>query len=178
MCKSKRFTSPILLFNYWTGDFDPSFFAWWLLSMLTYQTTLLYIIVCDVTPQAPVASRYHVFCLLHQGGRKNGLFSPSTASLPAFSSLTPNVEESSVSLRPSCTLGPESAIVVDSPSTTGTTFNQGSWLHLTFKLALWFSGWLPVFHVSFSCKKKCFFSCVLSFTAKQLWGIFPDNWII
>lgn len=153
MGESKRFTSPMLLFNYWTNLF---FFAWRLLSTVTYQTTLLYLNVRDMTPQTPVASQNHVFCLLHQGGRKNGLFSPSTASLPAFSSLAPSVEDSSVSLRPSCTLGPDSAVVVDSPSTTGTPFNQGSRLHLTFKVALWFSGWPPVFHVIFSDIKYVF----------------------
>uniref|UniRef100_A0A8C3B2Z9 Mitogen-activated protein kinase kinase kinase kinase n=1 Tax=Cyclopterus lumpus TaxID=8103 RepID=A0A8C3B2Z9_CYCLU len=39
-----------------------------------------------------------------KGARKSGLFSPSTASLPAFSSLTPNTEDSDPTLRPSCTL--------------------------------------------------------------------------
>ncbi|XP_074518095.1 mitogen-activated protein kinase kinase kinase kinase 2 isoform X2 [Halichoeres trimaculatus] len=52
------------------------------------------------------------------GGRKGGLFSPSTASLPAFSSLSPNAEDSDLTLRPSCTLGPESAVTADSASTT------------------------------------------------------------
>ncbi|XP_059210840.1 mitogen-activated protein kinase kinase kinase kinase 2 [Centropristis striata] len=52
------------------------------------------------------------------GGRKSGLFSPSTASLPAFSSLTPNAEDSDQSVRPSCTLGPDTAVTSDSTSTT------------------------------------------------------------
>ncbi|XP_034533022.1 mitogen-activated protein kinase kinase kinase kinase 2 isoform X2 [Notolabrus celidotus] len=52
------------------------------------------------------------------GGRKSGLFSPSTASLPAFSSLSPNSEDSDPTLRPSCTLGPETVITPDSTSTT------------------------------------------------------------
>ncbi|KAM9335304.1 mitogen-activated protein kinase kinase kinase kinase 2 [Symphorus nematophorus] len=52
------------------------------------------------------------------GGRKSGLFSPSTASLPAFSSLTPNTEDRDLTLRPSCTLGPDTAITPDSTSTT------------------------------------------------------------
>ncbi|KAM3590272.1 uncharacterized protein V6R79_006940 [Siganus canaliculatus] len=52
------------------------------------------------------------------GGRKSGLFSPSTASLPAFSSLTPNTEDRDLTLRPSCTLGPDNAITADSTSTT------------------------------------------------------------
>ncbi|XP_076581292.1 mitogen-activated protein kinase kinase kinase kinase 2 isoform X1 [Chaetodon auriga] len=52
------------------------------------------------------------------GGRKSGLFSPSTASLPAFSSLAPNVEDRDLTLRPSCTLGPDTAITADSTSTT------------------------------------------------------------
>uniref|UniRef100_A0A671VS66 Mitogen-activated protein kinase kinase kinase kinase n=1 Tax=Sparus aurata TaxID=8175 RepID=A0A671VS66_SPAAU len=43
----------------------------------------------------------HFFCM------KSGLYSPSTASLPAFSSLTPNTEERDLTLRPSCTLGPD-----------------------------------------------------------------------
>uniref|UniRef100_A0A3Q3G4D4 Mitogen-activated protein kinase kinase kinase kinase n=1 Tax=Labrus bergylta TaxID=56723 RepID=A0A3Q3G4D4_9LABR len=42
-----------------------------------------------------------------QGGKKSGLFSPSTASLPAFSSLSPNTDNRDLTLRPSCTLGPE-----------------------------------------------------------------------
>ncbi|XP_073331053.1 mitogen-activated protein kinase kinase kinase kinase 2 isoform X2 [Pagrus major] len=52
------------------------------------------------------------------GGMKSGLFSPSTASLPAFSSLTPNTEDKDLTLRPSCTLGPDAAITADSTSTT------------------------------------------------------------
>lgn len=60
---------------------------------------------------------------------KSGLYSPSTASLPAFSSLTPNTEERDLTLRPSCTLGHDAAITADSTSTTGTThrtFHQSS----------------------------------------------------
>ncbi|XP_072231937.1 mitogen-activated protein kinase kinase kinase kinase 2 isoform X2 [Leuresthes tenuis] len=52
------------------------------------------------------------------GGRKSGMFSPSTASLPAFSSLTSKTEDRDLTLRPSCTLGPDSAITGDSSSTT------------------------------------------------------------
>ncbi|KAM8746568.1 mitogen-activated protein kinase kinase kinase kinase 2 isoform 1-T1 [Acanthopagrus schlegelii] len=52
------------------------------------------------------------------GGMKSGLYSPSTASLPAFSSLTPNTEERDLTLRPSCTLGHDAAITADSTSTT------------------------------------------------------------
>ncbi|XP_054914726.1 mitogen-activated protein kinase kinase kinase kinase 2 isoform X3 [Poeciliopsis prolifica] len=49
------------------------------------------------------------------GGRKSGLFSP-TASLPAFSSLTSNTEDRDLTLRPTCTLGPDAAITADSGS--------------------------------------------------------------
>ncbi|XP_037335332.2 mitogen-activated protein kinase kinase kinase kinase 2 isoform X5 [Pungitius pungitius] len=52
------------------------------------------------------------------GGRKSGLFSPSTASLPAFRSLTPNTEDSDLTTRPSCTLGPDAAVTADPTSTT------------------------------------------------------------
>ncbi|XP_060887936.1 mitogen-activated protein kinase kinase kinase kinase 2 isoform X2 [Labrus mixtus] len=52
------------------------------------------------------------------GGKKSGLFSPSTASLPAFSSLCPNTDNRDLTLRPSCTLGPEAAVTADSTSTT------------------------------------------------------------
>ncbi|KAI4808373.1 hypothetical protein KUCAC02_000436 [Chaenocephalus aceratus] len=52
------------------------------------------------------------------GGRRSGLFGPSTASLPAFSSLSPRAEESDLTLRPSCTLGPEAATPADAPSPT------------------------------------------------------------
>ncbi|XP_037614822.1 mitogen-activated protein kinase kinase kinase kinase 2 isoform X6 [Sebastes umbrosus] len=57
------------------------------------------------------------------GGRKSGLYSPATASLPAFSSLTtPSTEDSELTSRPSCTLGPDAAVTdADSTSTTGTT---------------------------------------------------------
>ncbi|KAM6909074.1 mitogen-activated protein kinase kinase kinase kinase 2 [Xenentodon cancila] len=51
------------------------------------------------------------------GGRKSALFSSSAASLPAFSSLTPNVEETDLTARPSCTLGPDSAVMAESGST-------------------------------------------------------------
>ncbi|XP_053199835.1 mitogen-activated protein kinase kinase kinase kinase 2 isoform X2 [Scomber japonicus] len=53
------------------------------------------------------------------GGRKSGLFSSSTASLPAFRCLTPNTEDKDLTLRPSCTLGPDTAITADSTSNTG-----------------------------------------------------------
>ncbi|XP_039679003.1 mitogen-activated protein kinase kinase kinase kinase 2 isoform X2 [Perca fluviatilis] len=52
------------------------------------------------------------------GGRKSGLFSPATASLPAFSSLTPSTEDSELTVRPSCTLGPDPVLTADSTSTT------------------------------------------------------------
>ncbi|KAM4714872.1 mitogen-activated protein kinase kinase kinase kinase 2 isoform 2-T2 [Anableps anableps] len=50
------------------------------------------------------------------GGRKSGLFSP-TASLPAFSSLTSNTEDRDLTLRPTCTLGPDTGITADAGST-------------------------------------------------------------
>ncbi|KAM7365907.1 hypothetical protein PAMP_015387 [Pampus punctatissimus] len=56
------------------------------------------------------------YCL--RGERRSGLFSPSTASLPAFSSLTPNTDDKDLTLRPSCTLGPDTAITADSTSNT------------------------------------------------------------
>nr|XP_046175839.1 mitogen-activated protein kinase kinase kinase kinase 2-like isoform X2 [Oncorhynchus gorbuscha] len=43
-----------------------------------------------------------------KGGRKSGLFSPSTASLPAISSFCPTLEDKDLTLRPSSTLGPDS----------------------------------------------------------------------
>uniref|UniRef100_A0A8C4NST2 Mitogen-activated protein kinase kinase kinase kinase n=1 Tax=Dicentrarchus labrax TaxID=13489 RepID=A0A8C4NST2_DICLA len=46
----------------------------------------------------------NVFAGVFQGGRKSGLFSPSTASLPAFSSLTPNTDDRDLTRGPSCTL--------------------------------------------------------------------------
>ncbi|XP_030578950.1 mitogen-activated protein kinase kinase kinase kinase 2 [Archocentrus centrarchus] len=52
------------------------------------------------------------------GGRKSALFSPSTASLPAFSFLSPSAEDKDATLRPSCTLGPDTAVTADSTSTT------------------------------------------------------------
>ncbi|XP_028284474.1 mitogen-activated protein kinase kinase kinase kinase 2 isoform X3 [Parambassis ranga] len=52
------------------------------------------------------------------GGRKSGLFCPSTASLPAFSSLSPSTEDKDLTLRPSCTLGPDAAVTANSTSTT------------------------------------------------------------
>ncbi|XP_056298700.1 mitogen-activated protein kinase kinase kinase kinase 2 isoform X2 [Pseudoliparis swirei] len=55
------------------------------------------------------------------GARRSGVFSPSTASLPAFSCLTPNTEDRDPTLRPSCTLGPDAAVPSDPNSTAGTT---------------------------------------------------------
>ncbi|CAN9509775.1 unnamed protein product [Ophioblennius macclurei] len=56
------------------------------------------------------------------GGWRSGLFSPATASLPAYSCLNPNSEEKDPTLRPSCTLGPDAAaaatVTADSPSST------------------------------------------------------------
>ncbi|TNN37291.1 Mitogen-activated protein kinase kinase kinase kinase 5 [Liparis tanakae] len=54
---------------------------------------------------------------MFQGARRSGLFSPSTASLPAFSCLTPDTEERDPTLRPSCTLGPDAAVPSDPNST-------------------------------------------------------------
>uniref|UniRef100_A0A8C4HLH5 Mitogen-activated protein kinase kinase kinase kinase n=1 Tax=Dicentrarchus labrax TaxID=13489 RepID=A0A8C4HLH5_DICLA len=61
----------------------------------------------------------NVFAGVFQGGRKSGLFSPSTASLPAFSSLTPNTDDRDLTRGPSCTLGPDTAIAADSTSAAG-----------------------------------------------------------
>uniref|UniRef100_A0A4W6EC96 Mitogen-activated protein kinase kinase kinase kinase n=1 Tax=Lates calcarifer TaxID=8187 RepID=A0A4W6EC96_LATCA len=44
-----------------------------------------------------------------EDSKKSGLFSPSTASLPAFSSLAPSTEDRDLTLRPSCTLGPDTS---------------------------------------------------------------------
>uniref|UniRef100_A0AAZ1WW77 Mitogen-activated protein kinase kinase kinase kinase n=1 Tax=Oreochromis aureus TaxID=47969 RepID=A0AAZ1WW77_OREAU len=49
----------------------------------------------------------NMFDGVSQGGRKSSVFSPSTASLPAFSSLTPNTEDKDLTPRPTCTLGPD-----------------------------------------------------------------------
>nr|XP_020450578.1 mitogen-activated protein kinase kinase kinase kinase 2 isoform X2 [Monopterus albus] len=43
------------------------------------------------------------------GVRNSGLLSPSTASLPPFSSLTPSTESRDLTLRPSCTLRPDTS---------------------------------------------------------------------
>lgn len=53
------------------------------------------------------------------GGRKSGLFSPSTASLPAFRSLLTHSEDQDLTVRPSCTLGPDAAVNNDGTTTTG-----------------------------------------------------------
>ncbi|XP_028989173.1 mitogen-activated protein kinase kinase kinase kinase 2 isoform X2 [Betta splendens] len=52
------------------------------------------------------------------GGRKAGLFTPTTASLPPLSALTPSSEDRDPTLRPSCTLGPDAVIQADATSTT------------------------------------------------------------
>nr|XP_043877804.1 mitogen-activated protein kinase kinase kinase kinase 2 isoform X4 [Solea senegalensis] len=52
------------------------------------------------------------------GNKKSSLFSPSTASLPAFSFLSPSTEDSDLTLRPTCTLGPDSVVATDSASNT------------------------------------------------------------
>lgn len=69
---------------------------------------------------------------MFQGGRRSGLFGPSTASLPAFSSLSPRAEESDLTLRPSCTLGPEAATPADAPSPTGTPLSLHQYSVLSF----------------------------------------------
>ncbi|KAK7910271.1 hypothetical protein WMY93_014955 [Mugilogobius chulae] len=56
------------------------------------------------------------------GGRKSGVFSPTTASLPAFSSLSAlstHTDDQDLTLRPSCTLGPDAALDNDSHSSPG-----------------------------------------------------------
>ncbi|KAG7496033.1 mitogen-activated protein kinase kinase kinase kinase 2 isoform X2 [Solea senegalensis] len=55
------------------------------------------------------------------GNKKSSLFSPSTASLPAFSFLSPSTEDSDLTLRPTCTLGPDSVVATDSASNTALT---------------------------------------------------------
>ncbi|XP_047434640.1 mitogen-activated protein kinase kinase kinase kinase 2 isoform X3 [Mugil cephalus] len=54
------------------------------------------------------------------GGRKSGLFCPSTASLPAFSLLTLNTDNRNPAMRPSCTLGPDANAASTADSSTGT----------------------------------------------------------
>uniref|UniRef100_A0A3B3ZL61 Mitogen-activated protein kinase kinase kinase kinase n=1 Tax=Periophthalmus magnuspinnatus TaxID=409849 RepID=A0A3B3ZL61_9GOBI len=44
---------------------------------------------------------------LQLAGRKSSVFSPTTASLPAFSSLSTHTGDQDLTLRPSCTLGPD-----------------------------------------------------------------------
>ena len=53
-----------------------------------------------------------------KGGRKSGLFSPTTASLPVFGSFPPNMEDKDLTLRPSATLGADSTLTPDSSSGT------------------------------------------------------------
>uniref|UniRef100_A0AAV2KP25 Mitogen-activated protein kinase kinase kinase kinase n=1 Tax=Knipowitschia caucasica TaxID=637954 RepID=A0AAV2KP25_KNICA len=53
------------------------------------------------------------------GGRRSGLFSPTTASLPAFCSLSTQAEDQDHTLRPSCTLGPDAALENDCHSSPG-----------------------------------------------------------
>ncbi|XP_077401055.1 mitogen-activated protein kinase kinase kinase kinase 2 isoform X2 [Vanacampus margaritifer] len=53
-----------------------------------------------------------------EGGRKSGLFSPTTASLPAFCSLSVNTGDRDVTQRPSCTLGPDASVTPDSTSSS------------------------------------------------------------
>ncbi|XP_029932385.1 mitogen-activated protein kinase kinase kinase kinase 2 isoform X2 [Myripristis murdjan] len=53
-----------------------------------------------------------------KGVRKSGLFSPSTASLPPFSSFSPSMEAKDLTLRPSCTLGPDSTHNADPSSSS------------------------------------------------------------
>ncbi|XP_051912240.1 mitogen-activated protein kinase kinase kinase kinase 2 isoform X2 [Hippocampus zosterae] len=53
------------------------------------------------------------------GGRKSGLFSPTTASLPAFCSLSINTAEGNATQRPSSTLGPDTSAAPDSSHSSG-----------------------------------------------------------
>ncbi|XP_077355115.1 mitogen-activated protein kinase kinase kinase kinase 2 isoform X2 [Festucalex cinctus] len=52
------------------------------------------------------------------GGRKSGLLSPTTASLPAFRSLNVNTGDDDVTQRPTCTLGPDASMAPDSASSS------------------------------------------------------------
>ncbi|KAF7649787.1 hypothetical protein LDENG_00135750 [Lucifuga dentata] len=54
-----------------------------------------------------------------KSSRKSALLSPSTASLPAFSSLTLSAEDEDAAPRPSCTLGPHAAVPDDCTSNAG-----------------------------------------------------------
>ncbi|XP_029944308.1 mitogen-activated protein kinase kinase kinase kinase 2 isoform X2 [Salarias fasciatus] len=53
-----------------------------------------------------------------EGGRRSGLFSPATASLPAFSCLNTSSEDKEPTLRPSCTLGPDAAAAATADSSS------------------------------------------------------------
>nr|XP_061816020.1 mitogen-activated protein kinase kinase kinase kinase 2-like isoform X1 [Nerophis lumbriciformis] len=44
------------------------------------------------------------------GGKRSGLFSPTTASLPAFCSLSVNTSDRDATQRPICTLGPDASV--------------------------------------------------------------------
>uniref|UniRef100_A0A8C7SMZ8 Mitogen-activated protein kinase kinase kinase kinase n=1 Tax=Oncorhynchus mykiss TaxID=8022 RepID=A0A8C7SMZ8_ONCMY len=53
-------------------------------------------------------SSQHRMAIWGNGGRKSGLFIPSTASLPAISSFCPTLEDKDLTLGPSSSLGPDS----------------------------------------------------------------------
>uniref|UniRef100_A0A3Q2YW88 Mitogen-activated protein kinase kinase kinase kinase n=1 Tax=Hippocampus comes TaxID=109280 RepID=A0A3Q2YW88_HIPCM len=59
-------------------------------------------------------TEFDVIILLWQGGRKSGLFNSTTASLPAFCSLSINTADGNATQRPSCTLGPDASAAPDS----------------------------------------------------------------
>lgn len=90
----------------------------------------------------PLALQGEKCVCVFQGVRKSGLFSTSTTSLPAFSSLFHNTEDKDLTLRPSCTLGPDTAITADSTSTTGTTHhsNHSIRAHVVKQLCVWVLG--------------------------------------
>uniref|UniRef100_A0A4W5MTC4 Mitogen-activated protein kinase kinase kinase kinase n=1 Tax=Hucho hucho TaxID=62062 RepID=A0A4W5MTC4_9TELE len=67
-------------------------------------------------PYPDMVSDMYILCLTcrgfegSKGGRKSGLFSPSTASLPAIGSFCPTLEDKDLTLRPSSTLGHDSTL--------------------------------------------------------------------
>lgn len=99
---SSSFRSPFLALN------DPAFFSF------CYKTFPRLRIHFVLKPSSASS-----LLLVFQEGRKSALFSSSTASLPAFTSLASSTEDSGPMLRSSCTMKPDSAIAADSPSPSG-----------------------------------------------------------